>query len=378
MNNILITIRKEIRSIFRDKKTFFTLLIFPFVIPVFIFLEGYISSSYNEDTYAIGINYEINDIESTLLDEVSLVAYNYDEISEMEKAYSKGEIVGYIDYNEDKKIYTVYTNRVSSDGMYASGAIEAYLKGYKDYLKELYLVGEDVDLDFINNVFLVESVDLDGENYMLELLFVMSFTYVIMAILASSTNMAISATAVEKENGTLETLLTFPVKIRDLVIGKYIAAAVIGFISSLVGLVVTISSLFIATEVFDSFKDINFSIDAISVVLAVVVIMLASLFIAGISILVTSGAKSFKEAQSIASILNLVALVPLFVSLCDIDVLWGYYLIPIFNYTQMLMDLFSGELVLFNILLVVGSSFVYTFGVIYMVIKWYRVEKILF
>ena len=48
-----------------------------------------------------------------------------------------------IDYSEDKNSYTIYTNEDSSDGMYVNSYINAYLKGYNDYLKELYLIGED-------------------------------------------------------------------------------------------------------------------------------------------------------------------------------------------------------------------------------------------
>ena len=378
MHNILITIKKEVRSILRDKKTLLTLLVFPFIIPVFIFLEGYMTDNYVEEDYYIGINYDLNSTERTLLDNVNLGTYNYKTKEEMDEAYKDGDILGYIDYNVDTKTYTIYTNQNSSDGGYVTSYIDLYLKGYKDYLKELYLVSEDVDMEYINNIFSVENVNLDGENYILELLFVMSFTYVIMAILASSTNMAISATAVEKENGTLETLLTFPVSIKELVLGKYIASTLIGIISACVGLVITVFSLIIATNVFESFKEIGFSLSVGNIVLSLLVIILASLFIAGVSLLITSKTKSFKEAQSAASILNLIAIVPMFVSLLDLTIDYVYYVIPIFNYIQILIDLFSGSIVVLNILLVLISSVIYGFIVIYLVIRRYRVEEVLF
>lgn len=378
MRNILITIRKEVRSIIRDKKTLLTLFVFPFIIPVFIFLEGYMTDGYEEDIYYIGINYELNSTEKTLLDEVNLETYNYKTKEEMVKAYDDGEILGYIDYNSDDKTYIIYTNQESSDGMYVTSSIDAYLKGYKDYLKELYLISEDVDIDSINNVFKVENVNLDGENYMLELLFVMSFSYVIMAILASSTNMAISATAVEKENGTLETLLTFPVSIKELMLGKYIASTIIGIVSALIGFIITIVSLLIATNIFESFKEIGFSLSINNVILSILVIVLASLFIAGVSILVTSKTKSFKEAQSAASVLNLISIIPMFVSLLDIAISYVYYIIPIFSHIQILIDLFSGSATILNILLVLLSSVIYVFVVIYLVVKRYKIEEVLF
>lgn len=379
VNSILITIKKEIRSILRDKKTLITLLIFPFFIPLMIFLYAYMYDDTSEEReYLIGINYDVNSIERSLLDEVNLDVKKFLSLEEMELAYANGEIFGYINYDEMSNTYTVYANSDSSDGMYVSGYINSYLKGYNDYLKELYLIGEDIDVDKISNNFLVEEVNLEGENLLLTLVFNIAFTYIIMSIVMSSTNMATSATAVEKENGTMETLITFPISVKDLFVGKYLATAIIGFISSLVGLILTIVSLFVAVNYFDSFKDIGFSLGIGTILLAIVIVILASLFIAGLSILVTSKTKSFKEAQSISSMLSLVSIIPMMVSLMEVSISSIYYFIPILNYTQILMDIFSGVMVPVNVLMVLISSVLFTSLIIYIVIKRQRQEELLF
>lgn len=379
MSSILITIKKEIRSILRDKKTLITLLIFPFFIPMMIFLYAYMYEDTNEErNYLIGINYEVNSIETSLLDEVNLEVKEFDSLDKMKEAYDKSEIFGYIDYSEEENTYTIYTNSDSSDGMYVNSYINAYLNGYNDYLKELYLIGEDIDVEAISNNFLIEEVNLEGENLLLSLIFNIAFTYIIMSIVMSSTNMATSATAVEKENGTMETLLTFPIRVKDLIVGKYLATAIIGFISSIIGLVLTIISLYIAVNCFDSFKDISFSFGIDTILLALVIVGLASLFIAGLSILVTSRTKSFKEAQSISSMLSLVTLIPMMVSLMEVSISRIYYLIPILNYTQILMDIFSGVVSSINIMIVIGSSIFFIWLVLYLVIKRQRQEEVLF
>ena len=74
-NNIIITIRKELRSIFRDKKTIFMILGFPFIISAFIFFFGYMEDTLmgTEDTkYAMGINYKANSTEKTIMSELFL------------------------------------------------------------------------------------------------------------------------------------------------------------------------------------------------------------------------------------------------------------------------------------------------------------------
>ena len=379
MNSILITIKKELRSIFRDKKTLVTLLIFPFFIPMMIFLYAYMYDGTSEEReYLIGINYEVNSIERSLLDGVNLDTKEFASLDNMKNAYEEGEIFGFIDYNKELNTYTIYTNSDSSDGMYVSGYINSYLNGYNEYLKELYLIGEDIDVDEISNNFIVEEVNLEGENLLLTLVFNIAFTYIIMSIVMSSTNMATSATAVEKENGTMETLLTFPISVKDLVIGKYLATAIVGFISSVIGLILTIVSLGVAVNLFESFRDITFSSGIGTILLALVIVILASLFIAGLSIFVTSKTKSFKEAQSISSMLSLVSIIPMMVSLMEVSISRIYYFIPILNYTQILMDIFSGVIVPVNILAVIVSSILFIGLVIYMVIKRHTTEEVLF
>lgn len=378
MSGILITIKKEIRTIFRDKKTLMLLFVYPLFIPILIFLYGYMFDTMEEDTYDIGVNYELNSTESTLVSEVNLNTIYYKTLEEMKDAYDEGEIVGYIDYDEKDNKYTVYTNSDSTDGMSVISYVNAYLMGYNKYLGELYLIGEDIDMEKVNNNFLIEEVNLEGENYLLDLIFTFSFAYIIMAIIMATTNMATSATAVEKENGTMETLLTFPIRIKDLIIGKYIATSLLGFICSLFGLLLTVIGLFVGKVTFDSFSELNFSFSFLNIILGIIVVLLASLFIAGVSILFISKTKSFKEAQSVSSAFSLISMIPMMVSIMGISISTIYYLIPICNHTQILMDLFSGVCNFGNVMLVVCSSLVYIVIVIFMVIKSQKSESILF
>ena len=379
MSSIIITIKKELRSMFRDKKTMFTILAFPLLIPVMIFLYGYMYDNTEDTTkYKIGINYEPNTTEISLMSEANLEYEIYDDKNTLIDAYDNNEIALYIDYDKNSDKYYLYVNEDSEDGMYVSSYATSYLKGYNDYLAELYLIGEDIDVEKAYSNIDYEVVDLDGENFILVMMFTVSFTYIIMAIVMSTSNMATTATAVEKENGTMETLLTFPIKIKDLVVGKYLATVIMGFISSLVGLVLTLSSLIIATNYFDVFKDINFNFNILSVFISILIVILASLFISGLSILVTSFAKSYKEAQSMCSTLNMLTVIPMFITILGMEINKWYYLIPILNYTQILMDIFSGNIDVIAILMIIISSIIYVVIVITYILKQYKYEKVLF
>ena len=379
MYSIWITIKKELRSILRDKKTLMTLLAFPLLIPVMIFLYAYIYESTDDTTkYLIGVNYQPNTTEMTLMEEVYLEAKVYEDKEALEEAYKNGEIVGYIDYQEENKKYYLYTNEDSEEGMYVSGYVTSYLEGYKEHLAKLYLIGEDIGVDKAYDNLEYEVIDLDGENFILLMMFTVSFTYIVMAIVMATTNMATTATAVEKENGTLETILTFPIKVKDLVIGKYLATVIMGVVSSFVGLILTLGSLEIATNSFSVFKDISFTFHIGSILVAILIVILASFFIAGLSIAVTSFAKSYKEAQSMCSVLNMLTVIPMFISILGMEIQKWYYLVPILNYTQVLMDIFSDNFDIISILMVVLSSLVYVVIVITYILGQYRTEKVLF
>ena len=378
-NSIIITIKKELRSILRDRKTLITLLVFPILIPMMIFLYSYMYENQSqEETYNIAINYELNTTEKSILKECHLKPTYYKNLKEMKKAYKQEKVSGYIDYNEDKNTYTIYTNEDSEEGMYVSNYVSAYLESYNNHLAKLYLTGEDIDVDKAYNNFEYKIKDLEGENFILEIIFSISFTYIIMSIVLASTNMATSATAVEKENGTLETLLTFPVRSSELIIGKYLATVITGIIASLIGLILTIGSILIASEIFEMFKTITFSINLTTIIIGIITCISASLFIAGLSIAITSFSKTYKEAQSSSQVLSIITIIPMMISLIGIKISTIYYLIPIANYVQLLMDIFSKNFNYLNILIVLISSIIYVVIVIYYIIRQYKSEKVLF
>ena len=167
-NSIIITIKKEIRSILRDRKTLITLLVFPILIPMMIFLYAYIYDTETQDEYyKIAINYKTNTTEKSLFKECFLTPKYYKDLSSMKKAYKEGKVSGYIDYNKDKKLYTIYTNKDSEEGMYVSNYITTYLDSYNNYLAKLYLTGEDIDVDKIYNNFTYKIKNLEGENFII-------------------------------------------------------------------------------------------------------------------------------------------------------------------------------------------------------------------
>lgn len=382
-NNILITIKKEIRSIFRDKKTLRMIFGFPLIIAVLIFLMGYIDNLMLKDdttTYDVGFNYEITDVEKSILDEYNLEYNYYDSLDSLKNAYSKGNITGYVVYDKNENVYTIYSD-TSVSSMNANTLLSSYLDSYNQYLGNIKLSENNINPEEIFNNFTVELKNVSGDEFsvndmMIELIMSISFIYIIMSIALASVNMATSAIAVEKEHGTLETILTLPISKTELIIGKYLANVVIGTISSLIGFIITIISFVIAKDMFVIYEKFSFNI--IGIIVGIFICVLASFLISGLAFIITSKAKSYKEAQAAGQILNYLCIVPLFMSYLEIKITNIYYLIPILNYSTMLNDLFTGKFEIINLLLTITSTVVCSIIMIYLLIKTFKSEKVLF
>lgn len=382
-SNIIITIKKELRSIFRDKKTIFIIFGFPFIIAFFIFLFGQMEDSMvgsENAKYNIGVNYELNSTEKSILNEYHLVPTYYKKISEMKDAYNKGEIETYIDFNQEKNIYIIY----SSDDIMASPAGSyaiSYLDAYNKYLGDLYLKGEDIDPKIVYGKITYEMKTPDGEEIstdgmMIDMVMDISFTYIIMAIAMAAVNMATSAIATEKENGTLETILTLPITTSELITGKYIATVIIGIFSSIIGFILTLISFSIARNMYEVYE--GFSITFGAIFFGIIICIVASFLIGAIAIVLTSSAKTYKEAQAAGQILQIVCIAPMILSYINISSTIAFYLIPILSHTTILMDLYSGNINYLNLFLTIGSTLVYIVIMLYFLIKKFKSEKVLF
>lgn len=380
MSNILITFKKELRSILRDKKTLLSLFIFPIMIPVMIVLYGTIYDNIeNEETNTnIGVNYTVSENEKTILDSLNMTYSEYKSEEEMQKEYEKGSITAYISYNENEKKYTIYSDMSGTDGMTANALIYEYLEAYSQTLTNEYLLNQNISLEEAYNHFTIEEKELGNNNYVITLVLSISLTYTILSICMATGNMAVAATASEKENGTLETILTFPIKKTELIIGKYFSSVAIGMIAGLVSLIFMIAGLFVAKSHYTIFENFELILNSVSIIGSILTIISASIFIGGIALVLTAFTKSYKEAQSKISSLTMLAMIPMFISLMGIEVTKTYYLIPICNYVQVLNDLFTNSINMTNVLITTGSTIIYVIIVITYIVKAYNSEKILF
>ena len=377
-NNIKITIFKEIRGVFRDKKTIQKLILYPLIIPLVIFLFGFLLDGMTEADYVIGTNYKLTDDENIIIKEYKDISIkNYDNKEKLEEAYNNGKINGYI--VKDDNNYTIYADTSLNSGEIVSSIANSYLEAYSLVLGNKYLIENNIDPSNVFNNLTISNKSLASEdtNALISLIFNMVITYVVMIVVMVSVVIVPDATSGEKERGTLETILTFPIKSSELVVGKYLATSTLSFIVGLIAYLLSIPTFSIVNKFFESFEDVVFTTNFEYILVAILVIFLVSLLAAGVCMALAGKAKTYKEAQSSLQMVSILPMIPYFLTFMEIDnIIFDF--IPIANCSSLLNDIVINNINIQSLLITILTTIVYTAVIIIYISKQYKSEDTLF
>lgn len=386
--NILITLKKEIRAILREKKSLIIMLLTPFIIPFYFIVFSYIfngmmsevDNSYTDTNhslkYEVGINYNLNETEEQIINNLNLNMLKYETEEELKKAYQDEEIVAYIIY-EDKN-YTIYVNDMDDESTIAGNLIESYLSTYNDYLANLYLESIDADKDRIYHNVNYKYVSLEGSNMMMNTLISIGFTFAVMSICLTAIYTTTDTMAGEKERGTLETFLTFPIKSHEIITGKYLAISTSCIITSMIDIFLIVLSLLVSYKSFNVYENAILNVNGLSILIAFIILVSFSLFISGLCIAISSKSKTYKEAQSSLTPISLITIIPMFLTTAGVKLNLGMSFIPIVNHTYLLQDLLLGKYNILYLIITFITTIIYTILIILVISRIYKKEDTLF
>jgi sodium transport system permease protein len=151
----------------------------------------------------------------------------------------------------------------------------------------------------------------------------------------------------EKERGTIETLLTTPVARWKILMGKMLVVVSSGMLAascSLIGLFISIEYLDLGAEkeimeVIHGMLNLPFILSLLALLFPMVI------FFAGVMIPIAIYAKSFKEAQSIITPLNIVMVLPAMIGFFPgIELNLNTAFIPVINVVLATNELIAGTL----------------------------------
>ena len=378
-NNLWNILKKELRELFRDKKSLAMMLVIPIFIPLLVIgmsalFESQVSkdvSEYNK----IGFAYEMTEEEKSIAEEMNIEIVNGNE-EELKEKYDNGEINLYITKQDSK--YIINTDG-SDNSTFASSLMETYFNTYKQFMQQNYLQENNINPNEVLNIITVEENVLEQDNYFADYIKNYAFLFIMMAITVSATYPATDTTAGERERGTLETLLTFPIKSRDIIVGKFLGVTVSSIITGLISLALAIISLMITKNMFSIYEGIDVMYSPITILFAVIVIIAYSFFISGLCIAIASTSKTFKEAQSALTPLTFISFFPGMIAfMMGITTTPILSIVPFLNFTLIFTDINNGTINLLNIGLMAISTIIYISLVFAHIIKQYKSEKVLF
>ena len=188
---------------------------------------------------------------------------------------------------------------------------------------------------------------------------------------------AIDVTAGERERGTLEILAAAPVRRLDLLFGKYVAVLTVAMLTALVNLGSMAATLYISGVGAALFGAENLSPLVFVQVLALLLLFAA--FFSAVLLVLTSFARSFKEAQAYLVPLMLLALMPGILSLVPGRQLQGpLALIPLLNIALLTRDLLEGSASAGIAAIVVASTALYAVAALALAARVFGAEAVLY
>ncbi len=379
MSSLIIVLKKEIKEMFRDKKSLAMMLVVPIMIPVIIIgISALFDSTANKpvtDYNKIGFSYELSSVEESIASSLNIEFIIKDEL-ELKKDCDNGNIDMYVIKDGDNYTIKGYDSEMVS---YTSGLLNSYFASYKDYLQKEYLADKNIDPAAVIDIINVETKLEVTESFFASYITNYGFLFIIMAITVSATYPSTDATAGEKERGTLETLLTFPMRSKDIILGKFLGVALSSVITGLISLILMIVSLLAVNNMFTMYAEENLMLSPVSILYALIVIIAYSLLISGLCIAIASKSKSFKEAQSALTPLTFISMFPGMIAfMIDIQSSTLLSVVPFINFTLLFGDIIAGNVNILNIVLMLLSTVVIISVMLVIIIRQYKSEKVLF
>ncbi|MFT5860643.1 MAG: sodium transport system permease protein [Flavobacteriaceae bacterium] len=384
--------KKELKDTLRDRRTLIMMLVIPLLLfPIILNVFAKISSSYSEEaankTVKIGIVGPANN-------------YIQEQLENLPDSYGKKEVVTYRDTTAMKKDLGDDTLQfallIPSDfdkyqqalepapvKVFYNGtdmAMQDRAENYLETIEEIAKQERYLDLDLVEEELRPLKVTYSNVASSKEMIGKLAggiLPYIFIAFgFIGCMYPAIDLFTGEKERGTIETLLTAPVARWQILFGKMGVVVLSGLLAASCALL----GLFLSIEVFtlidnQELLDIIHEILSLKFLLLLYALLLPlTIFFAGLMIPIAVYAKSFKEAQSIITPLNIVVVLPAMVGFFPgIELNAVTASIPIVNIVLSTKELIAGTLDLG--LLAISFSVMLFIATVAVVVSYKRFDK---
>ncbi|HEY1149826.1 MAG TPA: ABC transporter permease [Pseudoduganella sp.] len=351
----LIVLRKEIRETLRDRRALGLLVIFVLMYPLLVgfVLQKQIERATRPEREGVEIAVIGAKQAPTLMNQLKQRNINITELEPMDEPainalLRKQTITAVLRLSPEfsASYHAMRPARVelwfdsASDSVRKLDEVDFVLRDYSRQIAGARLLAHGVSPANLNPV-LVQKYDTGTSasrsantiSTMLGIFFIPAFMFCM--------STAVDSTAGERERRSLEVLLAQPARPSDLIIGKWMAAALLSIVGITAELAIAHGILkWLPLEEIGLSWRLAWS-DLMLVCLASATL---SMFAAALEIALAINARTFKEAQTLVSITMIVPLVPVIVvPMMNISTAGWMYMVPVLSNQTLLRELAKGQ-----------------------------------
>ncbi|MCP5454667.1 MAG: ABC transporter permease [Thermotogae bacterium] len=381
-NDSVIIFRKELKNIFKDKRTIFAIFILPLILmPVIFSSISYVSTLQEKDAEENVYNIIIENSGDPVFEDMLRSSLQFSENEDEYNADTDLRIVFPKGYRPgDISTVKIYYNSLSSKAKYAADVIAGILNSYESSINQKMLESHGLSLSELDNIN-TEKIDTAPEESQGTDFLSMMIPYMILIyIFSGSMSIGLDTTAGEKDRGSLASLLVNQVSRSSIALGKVfyvIVAGLMNSISSFLGLIIafSINSKFFGDGVFGG----NMNIFTLSNILTLLVSLLTlSGIAASLIVFLGSLARNMREASGYITPIYIIVIVMGVVTMTmDSTMGTGLFFIPIINSVFSMKEILTNQLntVHFIISTVINLGFISV--LVYFTSKLFNSERII-
>ena len=210
----------------------------------------------------------------------------------------------------------------------------------------------------------------------------------VISLLMGTMYPAIDTTAGEKERGTLETLLTLPIRNHEMILAKFITVALMGILSAILNVISMGFMIFYLIKLVQSeaasdlgldLRNFNLGTFVPAMLVTVLAIMAFSLFISAVTMCIAALAKSYKEANNYITPLTLVVMLTGYIGFVpNIQLDNKMAMIPVANICLLVKEMLLFKASMGPTAIVLLSNVLYAGMAIMVLSRMYDSEGVLF
>jgi sodium transport system permease protein len=395
MSIIVSIFKKELIDVLRDRRTLMFMVVIPILITPLLIIGSIKFQEYQNkksEEKILKIAY-INESEDSLAkellsDQKGVKIIEGVPIDSIESYIKSDSLQGglYLGKGFLKKIKTNSSGDVkiyykSSDLMSKSKKrIQAALDIYKEKIIAERLTRLNVDGQILEPIN-ITNIDMATAKETLGKAVGGFIPYVlVMFIFLGAMYPAIDLGAGEKERGSLETLLSSPATKFEITMGKLLVVSLTGIVSGLVSVLGISSSLFFIDKIPVQIQETILELINPFMIFSIIILMIPiAIFFASMLLSISFYARSFKEAQSLMGPLNMVIIVPLFLSLGPgMEMDHATALMPLINVGLLTKEILAGSVELIYFIETLFSLLFCAAIGIWFSVFWFKKENTIF